>query len=580
MRYKSKGRSMLRPYGIIFVLLCLPLAGLAANQEKAAPSPLAQYESDLKYGMEYKRILTLQALGRKHTPEAYGLIIQTLLHDKSKPVRFAAQQELVNIEDPRIIPAILKGLQDPERYVRLASIDALALVRDTSAAALLVRSFQAEPKDTELVIQTLEDLRSFVYRMEPPEGLEASLAPLLNHGDYRVRLTALAILGIVGRPASLPPLMDCWEKADNKTRIRLADAFANIGRVGPVPLLLKALDDGPKEVKIHCLYALAQIQSFTAAAKIREVLLKDTDARVRMACLYALVEIPEKENVAAILKIMDTDDPTVLHWSAYALAQLGATAAVPELEKKLKHPASLVRSTAATALGELQAKASEPTLLALLHDPREETEVKLAAAKSLMRLGNRQGAAIFWEELQKPKLPLEVRLTLALALGSIREEAYREKLAAWLGNPDFELALSGALGLGVMADSRAQPLLLKALDHGYPNVRRYAILGLEGLRNQAVMTALANTAADDLDPLVRILCASSLVAAGYTDFRVLLWNALDDEHEDLRSEAVQALGRSADALTWKQLKWYLRREPSVPVRQTLQRLLREQRNER
>jgi len=80
------------------------------------------------------------------------------------------------------------------------------------------------------------------------------------------------------------------------------------------------------------------------------------------------------------------------------------------------------------------------------------------------------------------------------------------------------------------------------------------------------IAALATTANSDYDSVVRILCAAHLVAAGYAEYRVLLWNALDNQSEDVRSEALIALGRSADAQVLKQLKWYLRREPSVPVR--------------
>jgi hypothetical protein len=80
---------------------------------------------------------------------------------------------------------------------------------------------------------------------------------------------------------------------------------------------------------------------------------------------------------------------------------------------------------------------------------------------------------------------------------------------------------------------------------------------------------------DDPDTVVRILCSASLVRAGFPDFRVLLWNALETRQEDTRSEAIIALGACADAQTIRDLRWYLKREPSIPVRQTIQRVLRE-----
>jgi len=234
-----------------------------------------------------------------------------------------------------------------------------------------------------------------------------------------------------------------------------------------------------------------------------------------------------------------------------------------------------VRASAVTALGELGGKTAARSVWELLQDPNESNEVHIAASKALMRLGFKQDAEFYWQELQKPDLDTNVRLTYALALGQLHDEKLRDRLAAELASPDFSRSFSAALALGVMGDEQAGGLLVHTLDHGNPAIRRFAILGLEGLRGQEVLKALADTANDDRDPLVRILCASSLVAAGFVDFRVLLWNALDNPDEDVRSEAVIALGRSADAETLRQLKWYLRREPSVPVRQTILRVLRE-----
>jgi HEAT repeat protein len=232
-----------------------------------------------------------------------------------------------------------------------------------------------------------------------------------------------------------------------------------------------------------------------------------------------------------------------------------------------------VRATAIMALAELQAVVVEPKLLTLCADAAQPMEVRLAAVKALMRLGSRQGVELFWTLMNQPNLDLEPLLTFALALGATRDPRYREQLAERLEDADFGRAFSAALALA--GDPQAKTILLHALDHSSAGIRRYAILGLEPYRDREVLKALADTVNDDLDPMVRILCASELTAAGMPEFRVVLWNALDNRSEDLRSEALIALGRSADPEVLRQLKWYLRREPSVPVRQTIWRILRE-----
>jgi len=553
--------------------LGFPVTTSAVSEKKR--SSLEKLEKELKTGMEYKRILVLERLAHIATPDAYGLIIQTMLHDKSKPVRRAAQRMLEGVSDPRIAESIIAGLEDENRKVRIAAIDVAGLVREPEMACRLLQTAQAYPHDTELVRLVLEALREMVYRLEPPEKFEMMLHPFIKHRNKKVRQTAVIILAILGRPASLPYLLDLWEQSNTKMKIHLADAFANIGRIEPVELLQAALVQKNTTLILHSLYALAQIQSFSSLDQIYHLLRKSHDPRIRMACLYALIEIPDPDSIPVILEIFETQDPTTLHWAIYALSQLQAKSAAAQLINKLSHPASLVRASAAMALGELKIAEAEDALLQIIADENEETEVRVAAAKALIKIGNPQGAAVLWKELQRPNLNLEARLTYALALGTISDEKVRREAAQDLESPVFTKSFTAALMLGISGDNRGKALLVTALEHGYPLIRRYAILGLESIQDKESLRALADTANDDRDTVVRILCAASLVRAGFDEFRVILWNALDTRNEDIRSEAIIALGRSADAKTIRQLKWYLRREPSIPVRQTIQRVLRE-----
>ncbi len=550
-------------------------AGYSAAEKKNSGSKLAKIKHELKTGLQYKRILIIEALGRDGSKKAGELIIEAMLRDRFQPVRRAAQRVLADSEDPRIYPAILEALDDPKRRVRLAAIDALSLARSSEAAEALVRTANKHAKDKELVRLCLEALRILVYRIEPEPGFEAGLHQFVEHRDSRIRLTAVTILGILGRYESLPCLIKAWKKSNKKMKIRLADAFANIGRVEPVDLLIKALEVRKKRLVIHSLYALAQIQSFTALEKIHSLARRNKDARVDIACLYAMIEIPDKDSIPVVMQMLGSRDPSVLHWAIYALGELEAKSARPDLELKLSHKFSLVRASAATVLGELGISPSKGILVKLVSDPEEKPEVKIAGAKALMKLGTRNMAKVFWEELKRPGLDIETRLICALALGSCGEQKYRDILAPDLESANFTKSLVSALALGVMGEQRAKPILIKALEHGFPDIRRYAIMGLEGISGQEILMALAETANDDPDHIVRILCAAGLVAAGITDYRVVLWNELDNKQEDIRSEAVMALGRSMDQDTAKQLKWYLRREPSVPVRQTIQRVFRE-----
>lgn len=551
----------------------IPQACAAKTNKKM--TAMEKLERDLKRGLEYKRMLVLEKLARIATQHARGLIIRTMLHDKSRPVRRAAQRLLAGVDDPRIGEVIIAGLTAEKRKVRLAAVDVAGLVREPIIANYLIASADTYVKDTELVLLIMESLREMVYRLEPLPGFEDKLHPFLLHRNRKVRETAVVILAILGRSASLPFLMEMWDKANRRLKIHLADAFANIGHVKPIELLLHGMEQRNTNLALHCMYAIAQIQSFSALPKIHTLLRRSKDPRIRMACLYAMVEIPDDSSIPVVLEIFNKDDPTTLHWATYTLSQLKATSAATQLMGKLDHPASLVRASAAIALGELKVKAAEPRLLEIITDGDETSEAQVAAARALISIGNTRGAEVLWQELQRTDLELLSRLTYALAVGAISDEKMQAEIALDLRSTKFTKSFTAALMLGVKGDPRARIPLVTALEHGYPHIRRYAILGLENIPDDTSYRILADTANDDPDPQVRILCAASLVRAGFRDFQVILWNSLETRKEDIRSEAIIALGSIADVQIIEQLKWYLRREPSIPVRQTIQRVLRE-----
>jgi HEAT repeat protein len=559
---------------VVFALvLAAPLVPRAEDVQ-ARHYNLDPLAKDLETGLEYRRIMAVQILGKVRNPEAIGMLIHTMLYDRGEPVRRAAQRELAGVQDPRVYPAIQAALADRQRWIRLAGLEALGLVRDPAAADVILATAAASPKDTELVLLAFEALRTFVYHIEPAPGFETRLAPYLQHADDKVRRTVAAILGLLARPASLDPLLAAWPAADARLQVLLCDAYANIGWAKPVPLLIKALTSRDRDVTIHALYALAQIQAFSALPEVRRLLEQATDPRVRMAGLNALIEVPDPENVPAVLKQLDASDASVRHWAAYALGELDAQSAIPALRARLQDRDTMVRATAATALAALRDRGAESALLAMLAEPKGMTEVQEAAARALMTLESRAGGDFYFEQLKRQDLDRRVRMTYALALAATRDLRFVERLEGNLNASDFGQAFTAALALAGLGKGSGRSILLQALDHGDPFLRRYAILGLERDPDPEAIRALSETAGDDPDTLVRVLCAAALVGSGHPEFRVLLWNALDHKDPDLRAEAVIGLGRNADAEVRKQLKWYLRREPSVPVRETILRVLR------
>ncbi len=569
------------------MLICLSLlmVGVCAIQSWALEEDLEKHKKNLVSGPEYRRIIAVQSLSRFSSPNIHALLTRAMLYDKAKPVRRAAQRALARVNDPQIVAGIVLALEDKQRYVRLAALEALGLVRSPAGADLILQSIQRNPRDLQMTLVGLEALRELVYRTEPAPGFEKKLVPYLHpqgswwwltrHDQSRIQKITLTIFGILARADSLPDLMPLWERANDNVKVLLADAFANIGWQPAVPLLMQGVQDRDTDVVIHSLYALGHIQAFSALGTIRTKLEQTKNSRIQMAGIQALIAIPEPENAQSMIRLLNSRDLSVRHWAAYGLGALGAKHTAPLLLKQLDDPSNLVRATAVMALSSLQYHEAEPKMLSLLSDGTQPTDVRVAVAKALMAMKNTSGAEIYWKELQRKDLEWDARLQYALALGSCHNETYRERLSQDLGSSHFSVSFSAAIALGIMGDAQSMPILIQALDHGSPLFRRYAILGLEAFKTQEVLSALASTANEDWDPVVRILCAARLAASGFPEYRVMLWNCLENASEDIRAEALIGLGRSADPLTLKQLKWYLRREPSIPVRETIWRILRE-----
>ncbi len=556
--------------GLLMSLILMACAGQAKSLREMSVDELAKA---MGQGLQYQRILVVQTLGRIRSKASVGVLIQTMLHDKSKPVRRAAQRALINVKDERVYKALQAGVEDHDRWVRLAAIDALSAVKDPRSFNLLLHSLRRFPKDHTQVLLTLESLRSVAFHIEPDPGVEKALLPWLRDKHEKIRETAIIILTLMARPDVLPDLMALWDRGSVRARILLCDAFANIGYKEPLPLLLQALKVNHRSLVMHALYALAQIQSTQALPAIWSVMKTSEDEQVLMACLYALTEIPDERSIPLVTKLLGSHSPTVLHWAMSTLGSLNAEDAVLLISDKLHDPHSMVRATAATVLGELHALPAENVLVQRLADPKETEEVKIAVAKALMAMKSKKGNAYFWKALQNPDLNTSVHLTYALALANSDGAAFHQQFLKRLQAKAFSTRLVAAVALGVMGDKHALPLLTDALDHGYPRIRRFAILGLESIADQRAIRALADTANDDKDPLVRILCAGSLMSLGRPEYEVLLWDGLESKSEDIRTEALIGLGQHMNEVIRQKLKWYLRREPSVPVRQTLNRLL-------
>jgi len=138
--------------------------------------------------------------------------------------------------------------------------------------------------------------------------------------------------------------------------------LSRLGDARALPELLRALRDPDSRLRVEAAFSLGTLGNRRAVRALIGTLKDDLDANIRMAAAHSLGELDDKRSSDALLeKLGDSnEDPRVRGQAAEAL---GRTArAIPDLIRALEDSSVEVRYWAAFALGELGDSAALPAL--------------------------------------------------------------------------------------------------------------------------------------------------------------------------------------------------------------------------
>ena len=259
---------------------------------------------------------------------------------------------------------------------------------------------------------------------------------------------------------------------------------------------------------------------------------RDPETRYQAAgCLGDAGNPAAVEPLAALL-----DDPEVgVRWKATeSLGRMGPPAVGP-LTASLKSENVDVRWMAAVALSDIGDPAAIPALMGALDDP--DAYVWSRAALALGAIG---------EPAQKEVVAglsggnERVRRGAAVALGIIGGESSIAALVEALRDPDREVRQRAGTALGDIGEP-AVPLLIEALGTENELLRRSAAASL-GLIGKPAVPALAMALRPGGDPRASVGAAHALGEIGGRMSTDILIRALEDEREEVREAAREALG--------------------------------------
>jgi HEAT repeat protein len=543
---------------------------LGQIKDVGALEPLTQ---EWKTGPAEVRQGVVTALGVIASIDGLRTLSDAAEDDPAAAVRAAAATSLGQLNNPRVLPVLLRVLRDESEKVHQAAIAALGslgqpalnpllearqseeeAVRTGAWLALeqLAHKFKADltSQDVEVRVTAVESLG----RIGNPAHAKA-LTLLLMDKEERVRLAAARSLERLQNPATKVLLRQAMQRPEETAPVRLAATIAlgKMGDEGALQKLVADLDDPDDAVRVSAAIALGE--SGTAAAPLLRTALKsgpppvragaaralgalgdeqsvpdllaalqDSEPYVRATAALSLGEIGSEEAVEPLLGLLDDADPVVAWCAAWAVEETGETALQPLVQAAQER----LSPEEARLLGRIGGPAGREVLVAALHDPQQKA-VHPEVVWSLGQIGARRNA-----------------LPLLRALNS-SEEATRQAAAA-------ALARMNRLTAGKTLRRGAEPPGLELTRRAVRSLRRRSAADESAAVRQAAGLAVVQVDPEggDLvdqwlvlletrDPALRAAAARALGARG--DLRAIpsLEKALTDPDPQVQEAARKAL---------------------------------------
>jgi HEAT repeat protein len=335
-------------------------------------------------------------------PDALDVLLEAIL-DPDERIRDAAASGLAWLEDPRAAQALLAAASHPSAHTRAATLRSFASSSPTpDVIATLVRGLDdpdawvryyacqsigrlrvgaATAKVSQMVNDEAGQVR--VAAVEAVAKLGGAQALLVlesasRSADHDVCRAALLGLGELRRPGALPILLRAAESEDAMTRLVALSAVASSHTTEAMNALTRAASDGDPRVRDAVFSLLAARPGTPATYWIIEQLSREED---RERALRALAS-PVEGRIEAILTSLEGADATLAGLLANALVRMRRADSNAAVEAMLQLDNVAARRAGAQALLELGTASARKVLVeAAILD--SDDEVRRIAAGAL-----------------------------------------------------------------------------------------------------------------------------------------------------------------------------------------------------
>lgn len=519
----------------------------------------------------------------RHGDAAIGPLLAMLDRGTSSPARAWAANVLGELRAEQALPALLRGLDDPDDEVRAKCATALGRLGDRSAVSALldhlltdrapfVRARIAnavgqfgDMEVTDRLIHALGDPAWWV-RTRSVEALErigaSAEQPLLTalaSGDHEIRRRASVTLERLGVAERIAARIRNGEEAEDA-----AATLATFPSAGARELIAEQLVAPMESARGAMLHALRRAGRRDLAPEIAQMAVGDPEPGLRSAALKTLSRFRLPETAAAELDAERGDpEPSVRAAAMAALAGRGGEDVMRRARAGLDDPDAAVRAAAADACARLSPEGVHGRLLDLVGDDPDPL-VRERAALAVGLLAAPGGEAALLAVCLRDEPPA-VHAAALLAIAMFEQESMVARLAEM---PDATAAQES------MRERFHRDAQFRLLRRRLPASRRPELRAITTHTVEAAEAALARGMDEVLDPGGRIRIIDGLRALqGEESREVLIDAARRDPSPEARTASLAALGGLLDAAELLTVAREALTDPSLLVRRAAVALL-------
>ncbi|MFW9914687.1 MAG: HEAT repeat domain-containing protein [Candidatus Thorarchaeota archaeon] len=423
-------------------------------------------------------LAALDALGKIGSKKPIAAII-AMLTSRDKKERAKAAETLGLLRDSQPIPYLLDQEEDSSREIREASAEALRRLGEALELDNLIKAMrQLRSSDSALQEKGISTLSTF-----PEEQIVPLLVDWLQSPNSMTRTGTLLALGhIKWNETPESPITARLQDEASEVRMAALQALKNLGTTESFTQVLKCLEERNREIwsqAIQTTVAIRQRNPGTHSELISY--LRSEHETVREGIAIIIRELESREDASKIIPLLSDLSEGVRIEAIRTLGSLGDVSVVPNLLDQIEVSKANIRKAAVEALGLLaDLRATVPLLERAALD--EDKSIQNAAEQALRQIGEPSGQQNMLEFLISLKSSDEkVRNDAISELASFEDSLpFLEQL---LQSGSSEIRAGAAQAIGHLARDRKDITeeLIKLLEDLSQNVRLGAIKGLGAL---------------------------------------------------------------------------------------------------